>query len=73
MSKSKESPISLVLAERIFGVVMALIGLILTYNTLTSLDVAGTTAGFSIIAGITMMAVGLILLLAQTKTAAEEE
>ena len=64
---SKETPISLTFVERIFGIIMALIGLILTYNTYVNLDAAGLAANFSIVAGISLIIFGLILLLAQTE------
>ncbi|MEM2111117.1 MAG: hypothetical protein QXX08_04480 [Candidatus Bathyarchaeia archaeon] len=64
---SRETPLSLVFAERIFGIILIIIGLILTYNTFTSLDVAGLCAGFSIISGISLIIIGFILLTAQTR------
>ncbi|MEM2914874.1 MAG: hypothetical protein QXH91_05690, partial [Candidatus Bathyarchaeia archaeon] len=59
---SRETPLSLVFAERIFGIILIIIGLILAYNTFTSLNVAGLSAGFSIISGISLIIIGFILL-----------
>ena len=63
---SEESPMSMVFAEKIFGIVLACLGLILTYNTVTNMAVAGMTGTFSIIGGLIMMLLGIILFISQT-------
>ena len=63
---SEESPMSMVFAEKIFGIVLTCLGIILAYNTVANMAVAGMTGAFSIIGGIILVLLGIILLTSQT-------
>jgi len=62
---SEERPASLVFIEKIFGLILAVIGLILTYNTYLNLKAAGTAAPFFIATGVLLMILGLVLVISR--------
>jgi len=57
----------LVYAERIIGIIMALIGVALTYNTYTNQSAAGWATGYFTAIGIFLILLGLTMLLVKTR------
>lgn len=64
---SEGMPFGLTFAEKILGIIIALIGLILAYYSLNSPDVSGIARGFFIAGGIILIMLGLLLLIAKTE------
>jgi len=64
---SKKMPAGLTFVEKIFGIIIAIVGLILTYYTYTNIDVAGIAASFSLAAGFMLIILGFILLIARAE------
>jgi len=64
---SKKTPSGLTFVEKIFGIIIAILGLILIYYTYTNLNVAGITAGFSIASGSLLIIIGFILLISRAE------
>ncbi len=60
---SKEVPTVLVFAEKISGIIIAIIGLLLINFTYTSMNAAGITALFFIAVGVLLIVLGFILLI----------
>jgi hypothetical protein len=66
---SEEVPTGLLVAEKIFGIVLIIMGAIITYLTASS-PLTGDTVMFSgifIIVGIVILAIGIILLIAKNE------
>jgi hypothetical protein len=66
MSKTRPT-FGIVLAEKILGVLLLAIGIILTYETYNNPTVAGMTGPFVLIVGVIMVAFGIIMILAKTE------
>jgi len=62
---SKGMPTGLTFVEKIFGIILALLGVILTYYTYNNLAVVGITAFFFIAAGFSLIILGFILVIAK--------
>ena len=54
-------------AERVLGIIIALIGGALAYNTYTNRSAAGWAAGYFEVIGIFLVLLGLLMLIAKTK------
>jgi len=54
-------------AERILGIIIALIGAALTYNTYNSQQAAGWAYGYFVAIGIFLIIVGLTMLIVKTR------
>ena len=54
-------------AERVLGIIIALIGGALAYNTYTNRSAAGWAAGYFEAIGIFLVLLGLLMLIAKTK------
>jgi hypothetical protein len=66
---SEEVPTGLLVAEKIFGVILIIVGALITYLTATSPPI-GDTGMFSsifIIVGIVILAIGILLLIAKNE------
>jgi len=57
----------LVYAEKIIGIILALIGGALTYNTYTNQSAAGWGAGYFTAIGVFLVFLGLLMLIVKTK------
>jgi len=57
----------LVYAEKIIGIILALIGVALTYNTYSNQSAAGWAAGYFIPIGVFLIFLGLAMLLVKTR------
>jgi len=57
----------LVYAERVLGIIIALIGAALTYNTYNNPQAAGWAYGYFTAIGIFLIFLGLTMLIAKTK------
>jgi hypothetical protein len=66
---SEEVPTALLVAEKIFGVILIIVGAIITYLTATSPPTGdtGMFADIFIIVGIIILAIGILLLIAKNK------
>ncbi len=64
---SKEALSGLAVAEKIFGIIIIIIGTIITHNTYNNMSAAGLGANFFIAIGIALIILGLILTTARTK------
>jgi len=69
---SKEAPIGLAIAEKLFGLLTLIIGAILIYFTSTNPPAeGGEVVGYSLvfmIAGLALVAIGILLVLARTES-----
>ena len=57
----------LVYIEKILGIIIALIGAALVYNTYTNQSIAGWGAGYFIAIGVLLFFSGLLLVITKTK------
>jgi len=64
---SKEYDFILVYAERILGIIIALIGAALVYNTYNNPSAAGWGAGYFTVIGIFLLFLGLLMLIVKIK------
>jgi hypothetical protein len=66
---SEEVPTRLLVAEKIFGIVLIIIGALITYLTATGPPTgdAGMFSNIFIIVGIVILAIGIILLIAKNE------
>lgn len=62
---SEEKPVGLTFAEKLFGIIIFIIGFILTYYTYINQGTAGIGAWFFIAGGVSLMILGLIMLIAK--------
>ena len=63
---SDEGGFGIGLAEKFFGFIMFVVGLLTLYYTLTSIDVLGAFTGFFVFLCLILVAVGLVLMVAKT-------
>jgi hypothetical protein len=63
----EEGGFGITLAEKFFGLILLIIGALATYYTFTSSQALGTYTGFLGFLGITLLALGLFLIIAQTE------
>jgi hypothetical protein len=68
MSK-EDMPAGIFVIEKIFGLVLIIIGTIVAYYTLTSLPTgdAGTFSGIFVLPGVAILGAGILLLIAKTE------
>jgi len=64
---SKEAPIGLTFMEKLIGLVMIAIGAITFYVTYTNLGSAGASPILFLAAGLTLVVLGFLLLIAKTE------
>lgn len=64
---SERTPSKLVFVEKILGIIILIIGVLLSYNTFTNFQAAGLGANLFLAIGIALTTVGLILVIARTK------
>jgi len=57
----------LVYAEKIIGIILALIGIALTYNTYNNQSAAGWAAGYFTAIGVFLILLGLLMMIVKTK------
>ena len=63
---SKRNLFGLSFAEKIFGIIIAAIGIILTYYTYTNPDAAGISTQYFLAAGIILIVLGVILVIVKS-------
>jgi len=63
---SDEGGFGIGLAEKFFGLIMFVIGLLVLYYTVTSADVLGPFTGFFIFVCMIVVVIGLVLMIAKT-------
>jgi len=63
---SDEGGFGIGLAEKFFGLILFVLGLLAVYYTATSVSVLGWATGFFIVLCLILVAVGLILMIAKT-------
>ena len=63
---SDEGGFGISLAEKFFGMIMFVIGLLVLYYTATSADVLGAFTGFFIFVCLIIVVIGLVLMIAKT-------
>jgi hypothetical protein len=66
MSETK-STFGVVLAEKILGVALLAVGIILTYETYTNPAIAGLPEPVFLIIGVILVAFGIVMILAKTE------
>jgi uncharacterized membrane protein len=64
---SRKTPIGITFFEKVFGMVLIILGIILAYATYTSLAAAGPAAAFSLTAGALLIVLGFVLIIVKTK------
>lgn len=64
---SEEGSFGITVAEKFFGFLLVLVGALLTYYTLTSVDALGAYTGFFGFLSLIPLSLGIILLLAKTE------
>ncbi len=64
---SKKTPIGLTFFEKVFGLVVLLLGIILVYYTNMNLSVAGALAAYSYAAGGLLIVLGGIMIIVKRK------
>jgi cadmium resistance protein CadD (predicted permease) len=64
---SEEGSFGITVAEKFFGFLLVLVGALLTYYTLTSVDALGAYTGFFGFLSLIPLLLGIILLLAKTE------
>jgi hypothetical protein len=65
---SKTGPtFGVVFAEKVLGIVLFFIGIILTYETYTNQEYAGMAGPIFIIVGVILTAFGIVMILAKTE------
>lgn len=64
---SKEKLSGLVVAEKIFGVIIIIIGILMTYNTYNEMKAAGLGAAVFLVTGFGLIVLGLILATAKAR------
>ncbi|NWG11393.1 hypothetical protein HXY33_06585 [Candidatus Bathyarchaeota archaeon] len=64
---SEEGSFGITLAEKFFGFLLILIGALLTYYTLTSMDTLGAYTGFFGFLSLIPLILGIFLLIARTE------
>jgi len=62
---SEEGGFGLAMAEKFFGLILAIVGALATYYAFTSIDVFGAYTGFFGFLGIILVAVGVFLIIAK--------
>jgi len=63
---SDEGGFGIGLAEKFFGMIMFIIGLLVLYYTVTSADVLGAFMGLFIFVSLIVVVTGLVLMIART-------
>jgi hypothetical protein len=63
----EEGGFGIALAEKFFGLILLIVGALATYYTFTSSQALGAYTGFFGFLGITLLALGLFLIIAQTE------
>jgi hypothetical protein len=65
----EDMPAGIFVIEKLFGLILIVIGVIVTYYTLTSLPTgdAGTFSGIFVLPGIAILGVGILLLIVKTE------
>ena len=63
---SDEGGFGIGLAEKFFGLIIFVIGLLVLYYTVTSSDVLGAFTGFFIFVCMIVVVIGLVLMIAKT-------
>lgn len=66
MSK-EEVPVGLIFMEKLFGILLMVIGGITVYSTYTNMGSAGTLPGLFLAGGTVLMIVGLLLFIAKAE------
>lgn len=64
---STEGSLGIALAEKFFGLILVIVGALITYYTLTSVETLGTYTGFFGFLSVIILILGLILLTAKTE------
>jgi len=64
---SKERLSGLVIAQKILGIIVVIIGISMSYYTYNNMDAAGLGANLFIATGIALAILGLILIIARVK------
>ncbi len=64
---SQERALGITLIEKIIGIALMIIGSFLAYNTYKNSNIAGNAAFFFIAAGLMLIVLGFIILIAKTK------
>jgi len=64
---SKEAPIGLTIMEKLIGLLMIAIGALTLYSTYTNMESIGTNPALILGAGIALIVLGIILVLAKTE------
>ena len=64
---SEKKALGLIATEKILGLIILIIGAILTYYTQTSPEAAKLLTGFFTFTGITLIILGTIMIIAKTK------
>lgn len=67
MSKEGKAPIGLAVAEKFFGLLIILIGVIAIYVTYTNIGSVGSYPGIFILAGFALIAFGVFLILVKAE------
>ncbi|RLI36451.1 hypothetical protein DRO55_03515 [Candidatus Bathyarchaeota archaeon] len=63
---SEDAPTGLILAEKLMGIIILIMGVLLSYYTYENIEAAGVSAVVFIIAGIALIILGIIMLIAKT-------
>lgn len=64
---SREAPSGLAVAEKILGIIILIIGILLSYNTYTNIEAARLGANIFFATGIALVILGLILIIARAR------
>lgn len=64
---SEEGSFGVTVAEKFFGLLLVIIGAIITYYTLTSASVLGAFTAFFGFLSLALLAIGIFLLIARTE------
>jgi hypothetical protein len=64
---SKNAPIVVFFVEKISGIILSILGLILIYYTYDNLSLVGSIKIFSFVSGVVLLILGLILLIVRSK------
>jgi len=64
---SKEKLYGLAVAQKIFGIIVMIIGISMSYYTYNNVEAAGLGANFFIATGIALTTLGVVLIIVRTK------
>jgi len=64
---SREKLSGVMVAEKIIGVIIIIIGILMTYNTYGNIDAAGLGGGVFLATGIVLVILGVLLVTTKTK------